>query len=208
MEPYLEVWKRSGREVAALAETPVTIGRGQDTVLRVPDDAEVSRLHALIERVASGWSIRDLGSRNGTYVNGERILGERVLRPDDEIRLGGVRLFFRADDVAGSLTMTRSPSRPPALTRREQAVLHALCRPIALGDMFTEPASVRQMAVSLRVTETAVKYHLSNLYLKFGVPDDGDRRRVRLANEALRRGAVVLSEMMLPNPGRSSGSPA
>ncbi len=206
MEPYLEVWKRSGREVQPLGDRPVTVGRGQDTVLRL-DDAEVSRLHAVIEKVSSGWSVRDLGSRNGTHLNGERIIGERVLRPDDEIQVGGVRLFFRAEDVAGSLTMTRPVGRAPELTRREQAVLQALCRPIALGDVFTEPATVRQMAAALQVTETAVKYHLGNLYLKFGIPDEGDRRRVRLANEALRRGAVFLSEMLEPGgPGRSEAS--
>lgn len=203
MEPYLEVWKRSGREVQLLGERPVTIGRGQDTVVRL-DDAEVSRLHAVIEKVSSGWSVRDLGSRNGTHLNGERIIGERILRPDDEVQVGGVRLFFRAEDVAGSLTLTRPVGRAPQLTRREQAVLQALCRPIALGDVFTEPATVRQMATALRVTETAVKYHLANLYLKFGISDQGDRRRVRLANEALRRGAVALSEMLEPaDPGRS-----
>jgi pSer/pThr/pTyr-binding forkhead associated (FHA) protein len=196
MEPYLEIWRPSGREVAVLTERPVTIGRGLDTALRLSDDAEVSRLHAVIEKVTSGWSVRDLGSRNGTYVNAERILGERVLRPDDEIQVGGVRMFFRAEDVAGSLTVTRSLSRAPVLTRREQAVLQALCRPVALGDMFTEPASVRQMAVALRVTETAVKYHLNNLYEKFGIAGVGDRRRVRLANEALRHGAVAVSEMI------------
>ncbi|HYA00259.1 MAG TPA: FHA domain-containing protein [Candidatus Binatia bacterium] len=204
MEPYLEIWKRSGREVAALPAGPLTIGRGVDTALRLADDAEVSRLHAVVERVASGWSVRDLGSRNGTYVNGERILGERALRPDDEIQVGGVRIFFRAEDVAGSLTITRSLSRPPVLTRRERAVLEALCRPVAVGDMFTEPASVRQMAASLRVTETAVKYHLTNLYLKFGIPEGDERRRVRLANEALQRGAVVLSEMVA---GRTAATP-
>jgi pSer/pThr/pTyr-binding forkhead associated (FHA) protein len=221
VEPYLEVWKRSGREVQSLGDRPVTIGRGHDTLIRL-DDAEVSRLHAVIEKVSSGWSVRDLGSRNGTHLNGERIIGERVLRPDDEIQVGGVRLFFRAEDVAGSLTMTRPVGRAPELTRREQAVLQALCRPIALGDVFTEPATVRQMAAALqvtetatvrqmaaalRVTETAVKYHLGNLYLKFGIPDEGDRRRVRLANEALRRGAVFLSEMLEPGgPGRSEAS--
>jgi len=208
MEPYLEIWKRSGREVAALGEEPVTIGRGHDTAVRLPDDAEVSRLHAVVEKVATGWSIRDLGSRNGTYVNSERTLGERVLRPDDEIQVGGVRIFFRAEDVAGSLTATRSLSRPPELTRREQAVLQALCRPVAVGDMFTEPASVREMAVSLRVTETAVKYHLGNLYVKFGIPDEGDRRRVRLANEALRRGAIPVAAMLSPTGARPSRASA
>ena len=120
--------------------------------------------------------------------------------------------FFRAADVAGSLTVTQALSRAPVLTRREQAVLEALCRPVAFGDMFTEPASVRQMAAALRVTETAVKYHLGNLYVKFGIPDEGDRRRVRLANEALRRGAVAIAEMIsashqeVAEPRRSSES--
>jgi pSer/pThr/pTyr-binding forkhead associated (FHA) protein len=186
--------------VAPLVGPPVTIGRGPNTVLRLPDDTDVSRLHAVIENVASGWSVRDLGSRNGTHVNGERVLGERMLRPDDEIQIGGVRIFFRAEDVAGSHTATRSVSRAPLLTRRERAVLQALCRPVALGDMFTEPASVRQMATSLRVTETAVKHHLGNMYTKFGIPEGGERRRVLLANEAFRRGAVVISEMISADP--------
>ena len=206
VDPYLEIWRRSGREVAPLAGRPVTIGRSQDTTLRLTDDTEVSRLHAVIEKVASGWSVRDLGSRNGTHVNGERVLGERVLRPDDEIQVGGVRVFFRADDVGGSHTVTRSVSRAPLLTRREQAVLQTLCRPVALGDMFTEPTSVRQMAAGLRVTETAVKHHLSNMYAKFGIPEGGDRRRVLLANEAFRRGAVVISEMISADRQAGSGT--
>lgn len=208
MKPYLEIWRRSGREVAVLGGEAVTIGRGQETAVRLADDAEVSRLHAVIERVASGWSVRDLGSRNGTYVNTERTLGERVLRPDDEIQVGGVRIFFRAEDVAGSSTVTRALSRPPELTRREQAVLEALCRPVAFGDMFTEPASVRQMAIALRVTETAVKYHLGNLYVKFGIAEEGDRRRVRLANEAIRRGAVALSAMISAGHGPAGSAEA
>ena len=51
MEPYLEIWRRSGREVAVLGGEAVTIGRGQQTAVRLADDAEVSRLHAVIEKV-------------------------------------------------------------------------------------------------------------------------------------------------------------
>ena len=61
-------------------------------------------------------------------------------------------------------------------------------------DRFPEPVSVRQMASELFVTEAAVKQHLLNLYDKFSIPTEGDRR-VRLANEALRRGAVTIAQL-------------
>ena len=59
-------------------------------------------------------------------------------------------------------------------------------------DMFTEPASTREIADGLVITPAAVKQHLANLYDKFGVPAGDQHRRARLANEALRRGAVSL----------------
>src|ERR671935_3273058 len=82
----------------------------------------------------------------------------------------------------------------PDLTRRERDVLEALCRPAVHGDVFEEPASVRQIAAALVVTEAAVKQHLLHLYDKLGIAESGERRRVRLAREAIRRRAVVLSD--------------
>jgi ATP/maltotriose-dependent transcriptional regulator MalT len=83
---------------------------------------------------------------------------------------------------------------PPRLTRREVDVLIVLCRPLVSDDPFPEPASVKRMASELFVTEAAVKQHLQNLYDKFAIPSEGDRR-VRLANEALRRGAVTIAQL-------------
>jgi DNA-binding CsgD family transcriptional regulator len=51
------------------------------------------------------------------------------------------------------------------------------------------------VAARLAVSEAAVKQHLLHLYDKFGIYGSGDRRRVRLANEALRRGAVSLADV-------------
>ena len=82
--------------------------------------------------------------------------------------------------------------RPPRLTPRELEVLVVLCRPLVSGDPFPELASVRQLALELFVTEAAIKQHLQNLYDKFAVPAEGESR-VRLANEAIRRGAVTLA---------------
>ena len=87
------------------------------------------------------------------------------------------------------------PGDPPELTRREHDVLVALCRPALEGDLFTEPASVRQIAEALVVTDAAVKQHLGNLYYKFEIGETGERRRVTLAKEAFRRGAISADEL-------------
>ena len=76
-------------------------------------------------------------------------------------------------------------------------MLVVLCRPLLDRDLFTEPASIREIAVALVVSEAAVKQHLTRLYDKFDV-DAADHRRARLANEALRRGAVTLSDLHAP----------
>jgi DNA-binding CsgD family transcriptional regulator len=70
-----------------------------------------------------------------------------------------------------------------------------LFTPMTGPEMFTEPASTRQIAQALWVSEAAVKQHLLRLYDKFGVSGDGERRRTKLANEALRRGAITLAEV-------------
>ena len=72
-------------------------------------------------------------------------------------------------------------------------MLLRLCRTVLGGAAFTEPASIREIAGALVVTEAAVKQHLAHLYDKFGIHGVGERRRVQLANEALRRGAVTMA---------------
>ncbi len=195
MSAQLEVWRPDGRDLVTLEGGRITIGRADSNEVVVPTDPELSRLHAVLEPVGSGWCLRDLASSNGTFVNGERIWTERPLRHGDEIRVGRTRLVFRGGEAESDLTVTRGAEPPPELTRRERDVLVALCRPVLSADLFTEPASIRQIAEALVVTEAAVKQHMLRLYDKFGVYDAGERRRVRLANEAIRRGAVTLSDL-------------
>lgn len=204
MSSHLEVWSPSGRELVALEGERVTIGKSSTNLVSLQHDSTVSRLHAVLENLGSAWSLRDVGSRNGTFVNGEKISNERVLRPGDEVRVGNSRLVFwdsgRTGDTAlADATVSAEPVLvPPRLTPRELDVVIALCRPLVSGDPFPEPASVRRLAAELVVTEAAIKQHLQNLYDKFAVPADGDRR-VRLANEALRRGAVTLAMLRGPD---------
>jgi DNA-binding CsgD family transcriptional regulator len=187
---YVEVWGRSGRELRALDSERLTVGTLESNDLVVDADG-VSRSHAVFERFGDTWCVRDLGSRNGTFVNGGRVIGEHALNAGDEVLLGRLRLVFRGPARG---TETAAIAQPPRLTPREHDVLIALCRPLLSGDAFTEPASIREIAAELVVSEAAVKQHLSRLYDKFDVAE-GERRRVQLANAAVARGAVKLGDL-------------
>lgn len=195
MDDYLEVWGPQRPTMVLLGDRAmVVIGRDVASDIALGDDSEVSRRHAVIERLPVGWLLRDLSSRNGTFVGGERLAGSRPLEHRDEIRVGRTRLIFNAGTPIAAVGATASAEPAPELTKRERDVLAALFGPARSGEMFTEPASTREMAEALYVSEAAVKQHLAHLYEKFGIYD-GDRRRVRLANEALRRGAVRLADL-------------
>lgn len=199
---HLEVWRRAGPQVASFAGDRIALGRAAENDVALDDDSTASRMHAVIERFPGGWCVRDLGSRNGTFVNGAQVTGETALHSGDELRIGGTRVVFRAGDArGGEATEVRETIRRPELTRRERDVLVALCRPLLGGHgLFTEPATVRQVAEELSVTEAAVKQHLANLYDKFRFNDPSARRRVHLANQAVAQGVITVS--MLRDPGR------
>lgn len=91
--------------------------------------------------------------------------------------------------------MAHSGAQVAAITPRERDVLIALCRPAATDELFVEPASVREMATALDVTEAAIKQHLLNLYAKFGIGEGDERRRVALARLALRSGVIGLTDL-------------
>jgi Nif-specific regulatory protein len=73
--------------------TRYTLGRAPTNKLPLKDDM-CSREHAEVFPDAEAWCVRDLGSLNGTHVNGEPVRGERSLRPLDEVRLGRTRLVY------------------------------------------------------------------------------------------------------------------
>jgi FHA domain-containing protein len=192
--PQIEVVTAAGNWRQPLESDRMTIGKSPENDLATPDDPTASGLHAVLERFAAGWCVTDLGSSNGTWLNGARIWSAQRLRHGDEIRVGQTRLIFRDQQAAGG-AQTEAEDAPPSLTVRERDVLVALCRPLLTRDLFTEPAPTRAIAEELVVTQAAVKQHLANLYDKFGVPAEDSSRRMRLANDALRRGAVSIADL-------------
>jgi len=82
----------------------ISLGRSSAAELSFPDDNGLSRQHLAIERDGDGWALRDLGSKNGTMLNGAKISGRTPLKSGDRITAGHLILVY---DGASS-----NPSKP------------------------------------------------------------------------------------------------
>jgi pSer/pThr/pTyr-binding forkhead associated (FHA) protein len=74
---------------------PLTFGRSDDNVVPLPGDDYASGHHARVESGLDGTWVVDLGSTNGTYVNGERVDGRRRLHEGDRLQVGDTELEYR-----------------------------------------------------------------------------------------------------------------
>jgi hypothetical protein len=193
---YLEIRTAGGTDLRPLAVSPVTIGSAGDNHIVLQDDPLISRHHAALELVGPTWIIRDLGSTNGTFVEGKRLWNDQPLRPGHELQLGQTRMVFRSERGPQHSSTTETGQVPIVITPRERDILLALCRPLVQPDFFTVPASIREIAKALFVTDAAVKQHLVHLYDKFEIHSPGDEgRRIRLANEVMRRGILTMADL-------------
>ena len=177
-------------EVFPLGTDVTTVGRGGGVDISI-DDPSVSRLHAELVRRGVHVYVSDLGlSTNGTRVNG-RPVGRRVLIEGDVLSFGTARTRVGglAPQVEAEDTVELRRISAPDLTRRELEVLTSLCRPALQQDAFVAPATAKDIADELVVTEAAVKQHLLRLYQKFRIAE-GVNRRARLANEVISAGVV------------------
>ena len=80
--------------VLALDSAPTAVGRGAQNDLAIPDDEYASAAHARFEPRRDGVWLEDIGSTNGTFVNGIRLTRERKLVPGDVVRIGDTDLRF------------------------------------------------------------------------------------------------------------------
>jgi pSer/pThr/pTyr-binding forkhead associated (FHA) protein len=93
------------------------IGRGTDCDLRLPA-SEISRHHCLLRVRKGEATISDLGSSNGTFVNGKPIRSAVSVRSGDEIRLGPFRFLLDLGDVPEGILQTSAEVDPAAPTQK------------------------------------------------------------------------------------------
>jgi pSer/pThr/pTyr-binding forkhead associated (FHA) protein len=116
-EATLHILLRDGRVIEReMARDEIRIGKGpqNDIILA---DASVSGTHALISFESGAFKLSDLGSRNGTVLNEERLAGTRPLRHGDLIKMGHCTITFRLKEADDTLSIQRTqildPNAPP-----------------------------------------------------------------------------------------------
>jgi pSer/pThr/pTyr-binding forkhead associated (FHA) protein len=107
---------KEGTEIP-LRKEKFLIGRAKECALRAGSEA-ISRRHCAIIRRETGYTVRDLGSRNGTHVNGEKITAEVPLKAGDELRVGP--LHFRVAERESSAVVSNPGVDPAAAKPKRQ----------------------------------------------------------------------------------------
>jgi pSer/pThr/pTyr-binding forkhead associated (FHA) protein len=206
-----------GRRLALTDE--LLIGRGVSGEGRLSDDADLSRRHARVARDARGRvTIEDLGSANGTFVNGRRVRGRQALNVGDSVQVGSTTLQLTevgpapspsAPATPAAARVTPSPARAtprsppaPATPRRAPAAPAAdrelLADQLGLGSVFAgcrvaEVISHGDMGVVYRAEELALQRPVA---LKLILPEYSQDPRFR---ERFRRESMVAAAIDHPN---------
>jgi FHA domain len=116
---------------------PIEIGRDASSSLALQDD-QMSRHHARVSAQGDLALVEDLGSTNGTYVNGQKIEGPREVRPGDQIRVGLTVLELR---TAQEVQRQPSAVQPiPQVTQLSQGVLEPVPEQAPESEQAPEPA--------------------------------------------------------------------
>ncbi len=169
-----------------LTREPVAIGRLGESTVTLPD-SRVSRRHAEISYDSSGFHIADLGSANGTFVNGQRIEGPRRLCDGDRIRVGPVELCFQLVPAPATAPEPEPPTRATIVV--------------------AEPATQPCLEVSCG-PQRGTRFGLSRDRTVIGRAGHGPRWDVTLQDRAVsrphaeivrREGAFVLSDLQSAN---------
>ncbi len=129
-ETHTETHSRAGSRVIQIVEgVPISIGRTRESTISI-DNERVSRTHALITRRGDGIYVDDVGSRNGTFVNGERISKLTALCSGDQVEVGP------ATCVLSIVTRIRRAHRIASIEHLEQQLAREADRGAQYGRTF------------------------------------------------------------------------
>jgi pSer/pThr/pTyr-binding forkhead associated (FHA) protein len=111
-------------QVFALNKAILTIGRSSECDVIIPD-ASISRQHTQIIRQELGWYVQDLGSLNGTAINGQRLSAPQRLEDGDTLTIGDMPLLYFASSPAEESTPPETPptEAPPAASAEDTSAI-------------------------------------------------------------------------------------
>ncbi|MEZ5076664.1 MAG: FHA domain-containing protein [Solirubrobacterales bacterium] len=200
--PFLVFRDGAGEQAIVAVESEASelwVGRGDAADLRLEWDGEVSALHAQIEVVREECTLVDDGlSRNGSFVNEERVHGRRLLRDGDTLRFGRTAVVYRRPGEGGPEATVIASEVPAAATvsPAQRRVLLALCRPFKDGPGFETPPTNQEIGAELHLSVDAVKTHMRALFEKLEVGDlPQNQKRAALVERAFQTGIVTRREL-------------
>ena len=192
------------------------LGRAVNADIRLPD-AYISGHHALIRRTSRGWTVEDSGSKNGTMVNGLRLVAPALLSPGDEISIGAVRICFdRPWTAAVEITDSPNPavrvsaavlSRDIVSRSTDAAGVHRLDSAkqgpradrllLVINEVSRALLLHKPLQELLEYVMDLIASHLpmdrGALFLKEGDPEKLIPRAVRIGNPQLKGGPMQIS---------------
>lgn len=187
----------SRQQIYTLEDTAarkITVGRASAVDILLTWDTKVSGIHAEFERVGEDWVIVDDGlSRNGTFLNGERLRGRQRLKDGDVLRFGNTVAAYRAPGGGeyGSTVVSNTEAPEIRVSDIQRRIVIALCRPFKDSPPFATPATNQQIAEEVFLSVDAVKTHMRALFKKFDVEQlPQNQKRARLVELAFRSGLI------------------
>lgn len=157
-EPQASLTARSGPASGQdfpLSGDEVVIGRAADNPVSIPDTS-VSRKHAVVRKTAEGWAVSDLGSGNGTLLNGAPISDETVLNDGDVITMGDTELAYSGPGGGGAPAADSGGGRrAPVRTARTGGAIERSTgrgRPVRTSRMAEDPEAAKKKRKKLFVT--------------------------------------------------------
>lgn len=201
----------SGQEFV-LEGDELVIGRAADNPVSIPDTS-VSRKHALVRKTGDGWAISDLGSGNGTLLNGEAITDETPLSEGDVVTLGDTELRFSAGGAGAAAAEEEAPEapapgarRPPVRTARtgggapvERSTGRG--RPVRTSRMQEDPEAAKQKKRKLLVSIGGALVVVLALLVGWKAIDKANQKKRAAAAVAAREHEAEMSAMFAEAKG-------
>jgi predicted component of type VI protein secretion system len=154
----LQIFLPDGREATHdLPEEKTTVGRLPENMLQI-EDASVSSRHAEILFEHNSWFIRDLGSTNGTFLNGSKV-ENAVLNHGDEIRFGSVVTLYTSQSEGANNLVGAASDLAPAATESRRPENFRNSSPVAdapAGKDYTKAVLLAAAAIGLAAIGGAV----------------------------------------------------
>ena len=182
-----------------LAHDEYAVGRDETNSIRLTD-RNISRKHAIIQRNASGWVVKDLGSYNGTYINGGRVNDEQHCGHGDTIQLGDYRLEF-ADEQKTLAATLDAPVLAPSHQRPDRLVVVVGPQPGQEFALDREHFNIgRSEEAVLSINHSSVSRIHAELFAigsgRFEIIDKGSANGIRINGQEVRRGLLEAGDAL------------